>query len=105
MEIIKEKSENCNLFIRLAGDSFERLSSDSLEKSFAELIDYSVDDIKELYLNCESVPFINSAGIGLLVRLHLIASRKNLRLYLGNIQPSVMNILRATNLDRDFNLV
>ena len=71
------------------------------------LLVQSIDNLvasgtQNLVLDLESLPFINSAALGYLIKVQKGMSRQNGKVVLACLRPALRNILQMTQLDRVF---
>jgi len=71
----------------------------ALVETITGLIDE--DDLR-VVINLGQVTFMNSAGLGDLVRVAAQINTREGRIVLGSLSPFVEGVLRSTNLDRFF---
>ena len=80
--------------INLEGD-IDHPTAMEIEDRLQEAVATSEGD---LVIVLAGVPFMSSAGIGLLIKAHQIVSRRDGRVTLSGMRDALLNILRATNL-------
>ncbi|MDD5091305.1 MAG: STAS domain-containing protein [Candidatus Wallbacteria bacterium] len=57
-----------------------------------------------IIINCQGLSYINSSGIGLLVRILKDVRGSGRSLCLCNLQPSINDVFRVTNLNQVFRI-
>jgi anti-sigma B factor antagonist len=57
-----------------------------------------ISDSKRIVLDLEDVQWVDSMGLGALVRLHVVAKKNGCQLQLINVNPRVKDLLVLTNL-------
>lgn len=60
----------------------------------------SGDELRQVLLDCVSMDYIDSAGIGLLVMAHKKAQSTRTAIVLTNVKPSTKEILLLANLQK-----
>ncbi|HEY4818697.1 MAG TPA: STAS domain-containing protein [Candidatus Acidoferrum sp.] len=72
-----------------------------LRETIARLL---VTDRKKVLLNLEGVDFVDSSGIGELVRSHMVLRKEGGQLKLTNLSDTVAHLLHSTTLNKVFNI-
>lgn len=62
-------------------------------------------EIKALVIELGSVVAINSTGLGTLISAHRTLSQKEIKLYLLNSSPKIMELMSITHLDKVFTFI
>lgn len=57
-----------------------------------------ISDSKRIVLDLANVQWVDSMGLGALVRLHVVSKKNGCWLQLTNVSPRVKDLLRLTNL-------
>ncbi len=57
-------------------------------------------EVKQIFLNCVNMDYIDSAGIGLLVMAHKKAQSTRTAIVITNVKPSTKEILLLANLQK-----
>ena len=60
------------------------------------------DGTHHLVIDLHTLPFINSAALGYLIKAHRGIEREGGELVLARVQPAIQNILQMTDLDKMF---
>ena len=90
--------------IRKADDRIVHLAG-RLDAAEAERTESAFRDIQEsVTLDCTTLDYISSAGIGLLIELHKRLESTGHRVTLVNLLPRVRSIFRYAGLDRLLNI-
>lgn len=86
--------------------SFELPRLDIMNSS--ELLQLLSDALEEtgskLYLDCSELEFIDSAVLGVLVRLHNLAEKSGKKLIFTNLSKYVQSMFSNTKMDKLFNI-
>jgi len=72
-----------------------------LRETIARLL---ATDRKKVLLNLEGVDFVDSSGIGELVRSHMVLRKEGGQLKLTNLSDTVAHLLHSTTLNKVFNI-
>ena len=99
-------TETPNLFLTL---SVERQDDESVVHCSGTLVSGAcsylhkevyplISESKRILLDLGGVQWIDSMGLGALVRLHVVAKKNGCRLQLTNVGPRVKDLLTLTNL-------
>jgi anti-anti-sigma factor len=90
------------LTLRVPGPELDSAEAARWEKQVLAALDGS--PCGTCVIDLDGCTFIDSAGIGLLVRLYRLAQTRNVQIRLGNARGHVLRVLRMTRLDELFHL-
>ncbi len=93
---VTAQQQQDTLILNLAG-KFTFESRKSLQTALTQSV---TPDIRKVSLNFSQVPFINSAGLGLLMLTSQDLEKDNIRLALAVPDGHAMNVLQLTNIDQ-----
>lgn len=97
MEIKIRKYRDIHIII-LEGE-LDLYNAPDLERAFTALMNKGVSSF---ILDFEKVNYIDSSGVGILLKLRNLSDGNNLRFLLSSIEGEVSNVLKLTNLFRLF---
>lgn len=80
----------------------ERITSDVAAELFTLVLELFNDGGKHFVLDLQNSTYLDSAGLGVLVRLLQQLSEDGGRIALANVNPYVASLFRITRLDRAF---
>lgn len=80
----------------------ERITADVAAELFTLILELSNDGGKHFVLDLQNSTYLDSAGLGVLVRLLQQLSEDGGRIALANVNPYVASLFRITRLDRAF---
>lgn len=84
--------------VRLHGE----LTGENADEFIAAVANLLTGPRSQIVLDLADVPFVNSTGLGHLVRLAAQANTQESRLVLASLAPLVQGVLATTQLDRFF---
>ena len=93
---VKAQMEGDKLFLSLIG-RIDSLTAPGILSFYEKTV--NENDIKEVYVNCEELQYISSAGLRV-----LLIMKKNTQggIFLNNVNTEVMEILKTTGFDSVF---
>ncbi|MFG0276209.1 MAG: STAS domain-containing protein [Phycisphaerales bacterium] len=80
----------------------ERITADAAAELFTLILELSNDGAKHFVLDLQNSTYLDSAGLGVLVRLLQQLDESGGRIALANVNPYVASLFRITRLDRAF---
>lgn len=80
----------------------ERITADVAAELFTLIVELSADGGKHFVLDLQNATYLDSAGLGVLVRLLQQLAENGGRIALANVNPYVASLFRITRLDRAF---
>lgn len=80
----------------------ERITADAAAELFTLILELSNDGAKHFVLDLQNSTYLDSAGLGVLVRLLQQLAENGGRIALANVNPYVASLFRITRLDRAF---
>lgn len=101
MEIRVEKSERDFAFLKVSG-KFNIEAVSQFENTFKEQMNASISTI---IIDLTDLNYIDSSGIGALVKSMNVSKNANIELIFTNPSTSVLNILKLAYLDKFFSLL
>lgn len=84
--------------VRLEGEA-DVYTVNNLKERLHQLLEKQMTDIE---IDCDSLQYIDSTGLGTLIGIRGKMSAENRKLILTNLQPNVKKLLRITGLDKIF---
>ncbi len=99
MEIQHKKFRDIHILF-LSGE-LDLYNATSLEKLFTNLIK---KEVKNIILDFENINYIDSSGIGVLLKLKSLSSESSVLFSLSNVTGEVLNVLKLTNLIQFFEI-
>jgi anti-sigma B factor antagonist len=99
MKISKENKKDC-LIVKLDGE----FVFDEVNK-FENFIKQNIGKNHNIAINCRGLTFLDSSGMGSLVKLLNIAKQKSGSLYLYNLNSEVLKIIEVADLLSFFKIV
>ena len=99
MEIKLKKYQE--IFIMFLDGELDLYNAPELEKTFMSLINKKA---KYYVLDFEKVTYIDSSGVGVLLKLNGVAKSMQLKFVLSGVEGEVLNVLKLTNLIQFFPL-
>ena len=101
LKIIPELDESKQTWnIQLSGE-IDIYNSANVKDYLSNLIQSHPYDV---HLNCQDLSYIDSTGLGALVSVVKKIKQYNGNLYLKNLRPNVLKVIRITNLDKVFTI-
>ena len=96
------------IIFRLAGpftarDMYTCLSPDALRNTFESTPDSAQPTVHIFDLS--KVPYMDSAGLGMMVSHHVRCQRHGIRLILAGVSPRVLQLFQLTNVGNLFSMV
>lgn len=101
MEIRVEKSNSKFVFLKMTG-KFNIEAVSLFETTFKEQINISIPTI---IINLSDLTYIDSSGIGALVKSMNVSKSSNIELIFSDPNTNVLNILKLAYLDKFFTLL
>ncbi len=99
MEISKENKKDC-LVVRVDGEFvFDEVSK------FETFIKKNIGKSRNVAIDCKKLTFLDSSGMGSMVKLLNVLKQKSGALYLFNIREDVMKIVEVADLVSFFKIV
>lgn len=89
------------IYIFLLNGELDLYNASKVEKYFHSVCSR---DITALILDFEDVSYIDSSGLGSLLKLKSLSSEKKLNFCLSSVTGEVLNVLKLTNLTRFFSI-
>lgn len=80
----------------------ERITADVAAELFTLIVELSADGARHFVLDLQNATYLDSAGLGVLVRLLQQLAENEGRIALANVNPYVASLFRITRLDRAF---
>jgi anti-anti-sigma factor len=102
---IKSQADEKSLELKIVCDDVSTSNIKDIEMKYKSILEKLAPRISAIIVDLSEINNIDSTGIGMLVRMHLESSKKNIRLFLKNTHPRLLDILKKTNLDKDFNFI
>lgn len=99
MEITHEIVQDVNV-IHMQG----KLTINNAQDLFSRMELLMKSGGKKILLNMSDLEFIDSTGLGTIIRLHKMINENQCQLRLSNLQPKIMRIVELTRLDNIFSL-
>lgn len=84
--------------VRLEGEA-DVYTVNNLKERLHKLLEKQIADIE---MDCDSLQYIDSTGLGTLIGIRGKLSTENKKLILINLQPNVRKLLKITGLDKIF---
>jgi len=75
------------------------------EKGKAKVLTDLINHNKDIILNLESCEYIDSSGIGLLLKMHRTLKKQNRTFFLYNINSKIKRIFQLISLDTYFDII
>ncbi|RBP42873.1 STAS domain-containing protein [Garciella nitratireducens] len=99
LQIKDQFNENENRWeITLEGE-VDVYTVNNLKERLSKRLEEKMEDIQ---IDCTSLRYIDSMGLGALIGIRAKMSGKNKKLILKNVQPNVRRLLKITQLDKIF---
>ncbi|SJZ78158.1 STAS domain-containing protein [Garciella nitratireducens] len=99
LQIKDQFNENENRWeITLEGE-VDVYTVNNLKERLSKRLEEKMEDIQ---IDCTSLRYIDSMGLGALIGIRGKMSEKNKKLILKNVQPNVRRLLKITQLDKIF---
>jgi len=95
---IEKNYDGTNWQVTLSGE-IDIFNSADMKKQLSELMEEHEADI---HVDCKSLEYIDSTGLGALVGVLKNIKTFNKEMYLHEIKPNILKLFRITNLDKVF---
>ena len=96
----KHKTDDGILVVRVAGD----LTGESNQYFFECIQDETESGQKHIVINFSDVGYVNSAGLGTLVRARARVNKSGGHIYLARIENKLIEMFSLVNLEKIFNI-
>lgn len=100
--ILNTKTSSLRAEIELSGDLWGGEQSQPLYNEVTRLLEAGH---KNIILDIKNVFFANSAGIGLLIRLHVKAEKHGAKITIANPNPNLKKVFETMNLNQVMHIV
>lgn len=99
MEIKLKKYQN--IYIIMLEGELDLYNAPKLENVFNSLVS---KNIASFVVDFNDVDYIDSSGVGILLKIHSITKSKNLSFLLSSVSGEVLNVFTLTNLVKFFSI-
>jgi anti-sigma B factor antagonist len=101
-QICSHNTQDCVIISLLSQQYLEEGEIAELERSLLELI--SKTDILNIVLDFETVKFLSSAVLRVLIKVHTVIGQRHGQLRLCFIDPKILEVFKITKLDKVFDI-